>query len=117
MIWRLYTSAMSADLQPHVFIPDIHGDHRALRESLVQAGVAKRTRRNIEIISDDVIIQTGDLLDRGNDNLATLDMILEIMDQTTLKLIAGNHDVLLMHALNNPEDGGVVCTWLTSGGH
>jgi len=108
---------MSADLQPHTFIPDIHGDHRALRESLVQAGVAERTRRNIKIVSDDIIVQTGDLLDRGNDNLATLDMILEIMDQTKLKLVAGNHDVLLLHALNNPTDTGVVHMWLRSGGY
>ncbi|NOS67820.1 MAG: metallophosphoesterase [Candidatus Peribacteraceae bacterium] len=99
------------------FIADVHGDRRALRESLVQAKRAERRGSSLKILSPGMIMQTGDLLDRGNENLGTLETILEIMEQTKTILLAGNHDIVALDALNNFDDPEAWRMWMKNGGH
>lgn len=93
------------------FIPDVHGDARALQDSLIQAGCAER-RGHRFMIHTERVVQTGDLIDRYGENLAVLDTMLAVRDRAHLTILAGNHEVMALNALFHPNHAGDVYAWV-----
>ena len=92
-------NSMSALDSKVTFIPDVHGDNDALHTTLVESGHATRTSNGIEIHDGGLIVCKGDYIDRGPDNLPVLDTLLQLLEQTRTKLIAGNHELMMLEAM------------------
>lgn len=76
---------------------DVHGDIRALRQVLRLAGAIDD--RDQWIGGDLVLVQTGDLLDRGDDERAILDLLVRLRSQAqaaggAIHLLNGNHELM-----------------------
>ncbi len=78
-------------------VGDVHGCARQLRDLL------KRLPGQIVLV--------GDLVDRGEESKAVLDMV---MARTDVISLMGNHEEMLLAFLNNPEGAGAA--WLRHGG-
>jgi hypothetical protein len=79
-----------------VAIGDIHGDLQALKVALRTAGVLHATR-DTWIGGRTVVVQVGDQLDRGDDELAILALIRKLQRQAkhaggALHVLFGNHE-------------------------
>lgn len=68
-----------------VFVSDIHGDLKLLKE-----GLAK-----IKFNKEDILFVIGDIIEKGEENLAILDYLLELQRQYEVYLLAGNCDEVL----------------------
>lgn len=90
-------AALAGDLSQWVFIGDIHGDFFALH-TLLREAVRDRP--------DSRIFFLGDLIDRGEQPLECLFLLLEwgLRHPGRLAWIAGNHDI----ALRSKDDGSFV---------
>lgn len=80
-----------------VAIGDLHGDLAATRAALVLAGAIDATDRWIGGAL--VVVQTGDILDRGDDEQAILDFLAALEPQAraaggALILLNGNHELM-----------------------
>ena len=80
-----------------VAIGDVHGDIEATRAALRLAGAIDDQARWIG--GELVIVQTGDLLDRGDDEQAIIDLLLGLQTQARaaggeIVLLNGNHEVM-----------------------
>lgn len=84
-------------------IGDIHGCHVALDAllSLVQPD------------GDDSLIVLGDVVDRGPGTRQAIDQLLHVRQFTELNFIMGNHEEMMLGAL---EDQRLASHWLTYGG-
>jgi serine/threonine protein phosphatase 1 len=85
-----------------IAIGDIHGCAAALRAVLSA----------IRPAPDDLIVTLGDYVDRGPDSRGVLDRLIELRGECQLVSILGNHDDMLIQAL----DGVHAATFLTIGG-
>ena len=85
-----------------IAIGDIHGCSAALR-TLIEVIVPT---------ADDMIVTLGDYVDRGPDSRGVFDCLIELAGRCTLVPIMGNHDDMLLQAI----DGHHVSTLLAFGG-
>jgi serine/threonine protein phosphatase 1 len=84
-------------------IGDIHGCPRAL-DALVD---------QIQPTADDIMVPLGDYVDRGDDSKAVLDRLLELATRCQLQPLLGNHELMLLSALDSAEG---LRFWLQCGG-
>ncbi|NKI76037.1 serine/threonine-protein phosphatase [Dickeya sp. CFBP 2040] len=85
----------------HIFVVgDIHGCYQQLMVTLEQAGFD--TDR-------DLLVSVGDIIDRGDENLACLDLL----QQRWFCAVRGNHEQMALDALN---DTGRIALWRANGG-
>lgn len=105
--------------QRDTIIPDIHGDERALLDSLERGECIEPYKKGkpLKITTDGNVILLGDYNDRGPDDLGVNDRILELMDllKERLILLAGNHDVFQYRSLQTGNTQHLV-QWLIEGG-
>jgi len=95
-----------------VAIADLHGDLGATRAALLLAGAVDTTDHWIG--GDLIVVQTGDQLDRGDDEQAILELLDRLQDEAlaaggVLHILNGNHE--LMNArpdLRYVTEGGFV---------
>lgn len=80
-----------------IAIGDVHGDISATREALRLGGLidAEDTWTGGEA----VVVQTGDVLDRGDDEQAILDLLMKLQEQASavggrVHLLSGNHELM-----------------------
>lgn len=76
-----------------IAIGDIHGCSVALR-TLIAA---------INPRPDDTIVTLGDYVDRGPDSRGVIDQLIALIDRCELVPLLGNHDLMLVEAINNRE--------------
>ncbi len=82
-----------------VAVGDVHGDVAAFEKILVEAGVLEAT--GAWVGGETVLVQVGDLIDRGPSMRGTLDFVMEL-EQTAAKnggrvvSLLGNHEVMNM---------------------
>jgi serine/threonine protein phosphatase 1 len=86
-----------------IAIGDIHGCAAALA-ALVE-GLAPE--------AEDVVVMLGDAIDRGPDSRNVLDQLLDLRDRCQLACILGNHEQMLLEAL---EGAIPIHEWLIHGG-
>lgn len=86
-----------------ITIGDIHGCATAL-EVLLEL---------IEPQPEDFIVTLGDYIDRGMESPKVIDLLLELMGNTHLVPLLGNHEVMLLQAFANRD---ALNFWLTHGG-
>ena len=80
-----------------VAIGDLHGDLAAARSALRTAGVIDD--KDTWIGADTVVVQTGDVLDRGDDEQAILDLLFKLEGEAkaaggALVMLLGNHELM-----------------------
>lgn len=86
-----------------IAIGDIHGCSVALR-ILLDA---------IAPTQEDTIVSLGDLVDRGPNSKAVIEMLLEMRDKCNLVLIQGNHEDMMLEVVKQVEPPQ---EWLKHGG-
>ncbi|HTV02544.1 MAG TPA: metallophosphoesterase, partial [Luteitalea sp.] len=82
-----------------VVVSDVHGDYAGLVRVLTDAGVLDRRRRWAG--GNTVLVQTGDVPDRGPDSRKVMDLLMELEKQAPkaggrVHALLGNHEVLNM---------------------
>jgi serine/threonine protein phosphatase 1 len=87
-----------------IAIGDIHGCSAALR-ALIEAFAPT---------ADDLLIPLGDYVDRGPDSRGTIDLLLDLETRCRMVPLLGNHELMLLDALNNPYSVG---PWRDCGGN
>lgn len=80
-----------------IAIGDIHGDLSAARAALRAGGVIDENDKWIG--KDTVVVQTGDVLDRGDDEQAILDLLFELEGEAKAQdgeviMLLGNHELM-----------------------
>src|SRR5688572_20846577 len=80
-----------------VAIGDLHGDISGTRSALRAAGVIDD--KDNWIGKDTVVVQTGDVLDRGDDEQAILDLIFKLEGEAraaggAVIMLLGNHELM-----------------------
>jgi serine/threonine protein phosphatase 1 len=88
-----------------IAIGDIHGCSRAF-EVLVEA---------IEPTAEDRLVVLGDFIDRGPNSRQVIEQLIELERSCDLVLLLGNHEEMLLSALENPESD-ILYHWLQCGG-
>jgi serine/threonine protein phosphatase 1 len=86
-----------------IAIGDIHGCSRALR-GLINA---------IQPAAGDTLVMLGDYVDRGPDSRGVLDYVLELEQRCQVVPLLGNHELMLLDAVENPH---VLGPWMECGG-
>jgi serine/threonine protein phosphatase 1 len=86
-----------------IAIGDIHGCSRALR-ALIAA---------VQLTVDDTLVLLGDYVDRGPDSRGVIEFILELENSFRVVPLLGNHELMLLDAVDNPRSIG---PWLECGG-
>lgn len=86
-----------------VAIGDIHGCSVALK-TLLEA---------IAPTSDDTIISLGDIVDRGDNSRAAIEMLMDLRERCKFVLIQGNHEDMMLEVLKQVEPPQ---EWLKHGG-
>lgn len=81
-----------------VSIPDVHGDLQVLQSALQLANLTD-AKHNWRAPAGTVLVQTGDLFDRGDDTKAIVSLLQTIEAQaaaagSTVHRLLGNHDVM-----------------------
>lgn len=82
---------------------DVHG-HRAALDRLLS---------RVSPADDDSLFMLGDMIDRGPDAVGVLSIVRSFRSCTTLM---GNHEKLMLAALDNPEDQRYMFDWTFNGG-
>ena len=80
-----------------VVVGDVHGDFTGFVRVLTEAGVIDRRRRWIG--RDAVLVQTGDVPDRGPDSRKVMDLLIDLEKQAPktggrVRALLGNHEVM-----------------------
>jgi hypothetical protein len=80
-----------------VAIGDLHGDLDAARRALILAGAMDASERWVG--KDLVVVQTGDILDRGDGEQAILDLLARLADEAraaggAVHVLLGNHETM-----------------------
>ena len=86
-----------------IAIGDIHGCHDALR-AILDA---------IRPQPEDTIVTLGDYIDRGPNSRDVVEQLMELSNTCELVTLMGNHEVMLLMALNGPAERNL---WLSVGG-
>lgn len=89
--WRFETSSRL------IAIGDVHGDLAATRAALRLGGLIDA--QDDWTGGDATLVQTGDVLDRGDDEQAILDLLMKLQEQAALSggrvhLLSGNHELM-----------------------
>jgi len=100
-----------------IYIPDIHGDLTALRNSLTNLGVINE--HDEWVGGKSVVVFSGDYIDRGEENLAVLDFVWKLQEEAgfsggKVELLLGNHEAAMLAGLLG--DKFLFYTWLSQGG-
>ena len=61
------------------------------------------------------IVFVGDLIDRGHDSRAVVDTVMRLNAEAGAIVIRGNHEELMLHAMDHDESVGIYW-WATNGG-
>ena len=88
-----------------IAIGDIHGCAIALQTLLDE----------IKPTQDDTIVPLGDYVDRGMDSAGVLEILCELVSNTRLVPLIGNHEIMMFKALQNR--GSDLEFWMTHGGN
>ena len=86
-----------------IAIGDIHGCATALFTLL----------DNVDIQPKDLVVTLGDYIDRGPESHLVVERLLQLQSECTLVTLRGNHEAMLLDALNNEEFARF---WLQCGG-
>lgn len=86
-----------------IAIGDVHGCAAAL-SVLIEVIAPNR---------DDLVIPLGDLIDRGPESSAVLQMLIELSTDCQLRPILGNHEEMLLQAMHDPK---MLEMWTRCGG-
>lgn len=98
----------------HIAVGDIHGELDGFREILRHAGLVDG--RDQWSGGDRVLVQTGDVVDRGPHSVEVLDLLSRLQRQATqaagrVVRLCGNHELLLLqgayHYANYPDPSAV----------
>ncbi|WP_038904094.1 metallophosphoesterase [Dickeya zeae] len=85
----------------HIFVVgDLHGCYQPLMAALERVGFDTGC---------DLLVSVGDVIDRGPQNLACLDLL----QQPWFRAVRGNHEQMALDALN---DAGRIALWRANGG-
>nr|WKN36601.1 metallophosphoesterase family protein [Tunicatimonas sp. TK19036] len=77
----------------HWVITDIHGCVKTF----------ERLLEKVEFNRQDTLYLLGDYIDRGPDSKGVLDLILQLKKtRHNVHCLLGNHEIMMLHALNNP---------------
>ena len=100
-----------------IYIPDIHGDLTALRNSLTNLGVINE--HDEWVGGKSVVVFSGDYIDRGEQNIAVLDFVWKLKEEAgfsggKVELLLGNHEAAMIGGLLG--DNQLLFTWLCQGG-
>jgi serine/threonine protein phosphatase 1 len=93
-------------------IGDIHGQAETLRKTLARIASTERCAKTSHLVF------TGDIIDRGPDNLGAVDMVLnakELAGVDKVTLLPGNHELMLMAAIE--KRGYDMQLWAVNGGY
>lgn len=91
-----------------IAISDIHGCLKTFR-ALVE--------EKVQLTTDDTLYLLGDYIDRGPDSKGVIDYILELQNSGyTVQCLTGNHEQMLLDALNRLIDPFIVDLFLRNGG-
>ncbi|ABB24534.1 metallophosphoesterase family protein [Pelodictyon luteolum] len=85
-----------------IAIGDVHGCIRTLKGLLHDIGLQP----------EDQLVFLGDIIDRGPSSMQTVEFVLELRDSFSCHFIAGNHELMLLDAL----DSGKPDAWIRNGG-
>lgn len=91
---------------------DIHGQFDAWLDALVKS--------NIDLSSGDELIILGDLIDRGEESLACVEMAFELMDRYPgqVTYLMGNHEKMFLDFVKtNPESPNGYIDMMITGSH
>lgn len=88
---------VESDAQRVVAVGDVHGDLEAARKALRIAGVLEGDSKWIG--GDTILVQTGDQLDRGDDEPEILSLLLTLTEQAAkaggkVHVLNGNHEIM-----------------------
>lgn len=83
---------------------DVHGCIHALDAVLDE----------IEVQPEDQLVFLGDLIDYGHESAAVLDRVLDLHQQCHVVVVQGNHEEMLLEALQSEE---ALNSWMTFGGY
>jgi len=86
-----------------IAIGDIHGCSKALR-AIIDV---------IQPTTEDTLVLLGDYVDRGPDSRGVVDFILELEHRCRVVPLLGNHELMLLDALQYPR---ILAPWLECGG-
>jgi hypothetical protein len=95
---RRHLTALAAPAAPRIVaIGDLHGDLEATRKALRLAGAIDEHDRWVG--GTLVVVQTGDVIDRGDDDRAVLDLLERLAQEAkaaggALYTLAGNHELM-----------------------
>ncbi|MGL4736608.1 MAG: metallophosphoesterase family protein [Cellulosilyticaceae bacterium] len=84
-------------------ISDLHGHYALFREML----------ELIHFKEEDTLYILGDMIDRGSDPIPTVQYI---MKQPNMKVLMGNHELLMLGTINDLEDETARGAWYRNGG-
>ena len=78
-------------------IGDVHGDHDTFKKLLMKASLIDEKENWIG--GESILMQMGDLLDRGNRSKECIDLIIKLEEESRnhggeVKIILGNHEVM-----------------------
>ena len=82
---------------------DIHGCLKSFENLLDRLSPTK----------NDTVITLGDYVDRGPDSCGVVDRLLKLQEETNLIGLRGNHEIMMIDALQGPPASGF---WLLNGG-
>ncbi|KAI4305391.1 hypothetical protein L6164_028761 [Bauhinia variegata] len=90
---------VSAPGRKIIAVGDLHGDLRKARSALHMAGVLSFDDQNLWTGGETVLIQLGDILDRGEDEIAILSLLRSLDIQAKMKggavfQVNGNHETM-----------------------
>ena len=90
---------MNAKHRRRIIVGDIHGELGGLTEILLHAGVTDR--RGHWTGGDSILIQTGDVIDRGPDSRAAVSLLRHLQQEAvassgTVVRCCGNHELMLL---------------------
>ena len=88
-----------------IAIGDIHGEIEKLNELLNQLALQK----------DDTLVFLGDYIDRGLNSKEVINCLIELSKKTNCIFLKGNHEDLLLKALETRTENDVL-NWLIAGG-
>ena len=99
------------------YIPDIHGDLQALKNSLMALGLIDENDKWKGEKS--VVVFSGDYIDRGEQNLEVLDFVWKLKQEAEIRgggveLLLGNHETFMLGGLLGDER--FFYSWLLQGG-
>lgn len=86
----MYHKIDCSDYRKVFVVGDLHGSFDKFMKALKNEGFDRK---------QDLVVCVGDLIDRGNQNLECLGLILE----PWFKSVKGNHELLALQALNTPS--------------